>query len=395
LGTGKAPQNEGDDVSWYWNMVAGASSFMILGGFLMLPVTFETNAPNLRIPEGPAAVGIFAAAIAAAGLSFTVLLCFVVRDQLFQIQSIFLPAFTASALGLLSILYHFLIFQDRYTWNTPAFLATAVAIVSIITYATAVIWRKRSLRRLNRRSRDSRASGSRGVTAGDRDMPLQPLRHDSESTLWTNNPNNNNNNTNNNNNNNTTTTLLPPESTYYQNYNRNMFPSAYTDPPPPTTITEEDMQRQQMLMLLLTKPENPTTPDPSNASTFHIDWQGRDDDDPSSAAVVSPPTATSHPPPGGWYAPPREGETSACPTPLSAYPPASAISARPGVVRQLTAGELKPWDGVWREVRRPESREMRRREIEMGGGGGSGSGSGNVGVGAGAGAGAGAGGSWA
>ena len=148
----------------------------------------------------------------------------------------------------------------------------------------------------------------------------------------------------------TSQTALTQEQTYYANYNQNMFPSAYSRGPPvvpptgydPDSITEEEMQRQQMLMLLLTREHPSTSPDPTS-STYNIDWQGRDDED----------IAT---PSNGWYAPPSGA-------PSSAYPPTAYPS--PGITRQNT--DLRPWDGVWREVRRPSSqdlREARRREIE-------------------------------
>lgn len=282
----------------------------------MLPVTFEKK-PEEDLRVSQAVVGIFAVALLTTGFSLTGLLCFAVRSLLFQTDSIFLPSSTSCALGLLTVIYNFLLFH-RYHWNTPALLVTIAAAVGTVVYGSLSIWTQRKVKAIKTK------------------QPLLPvplttptttqMHRDSESTIW-------------------------QDATYYDNYNRNMFPSAYTPqqqpplPPQPDTgsLTEEEMQRQQMLMLLLAR-QDPSTTD-LTSSTFRIDWQGRDDEEP---------------PAGGYYAP--NSATS------SAYPQTAHPAS--GLTRQWT-NELRPWDGVWREVRRPKSQELRdarRREIEQGSG---------------------------
>ncbi|GIZ46377.1 hypothetical protein CKM354_000950400 [Cercospora kikuchii] len=296
------------DTAWYWRLVAVASSFMILGGFLMLPTTFDRD-PQTRISQ--AVIGIFAVALLAAGISFTALLCFAVRSPEFQADSVFLPAFTSCSIGLLTVLYNFTVFR-RYHWNTPALLVTVCAAVGTILYGGLLVWTQRKV-------------GAAKTRTQEQQLPVPMTHLPSESQ-----------------------TALTQEQVYQQNYNRNMFPTAYSREGPPATpntgydpesITEEEMQRQQMLMLLLNK-DSPSVPDTSS-STFRIDWQGREEEDT---------------PAGGWYAPQSSASSA---YPQSAFP-------TPGISRQGT-NELRPWDGVWREVRQPRSqdlREARRREIE-------------------------------
>ena len=93
---------ERDNVPWYWRIIALGSTVVILGGFLMLPITFDSQA-QLRMSK--AALGIFAVALLTAGFSFTALLCFAVRNPLFQADAVFLPSLTACAIGLLTIFY--------------------------------------------------------------------------------------------------------------------------------------------------------------------------------------------------------------------------------------------------------------------------------------------------
>ncbi|KAK4542688.1 hypothetical protein LTR36_006260 [Oleoguttula mirabilis] len=313
---------ERDAVSWYWRLVAIGSSFMILGGYLMLPATFD-NDPLLRVSKS--VVGIFAVALLTAGFSFTALLCFAVRNPLFQADAIFLPSLTSCALGLLTVFYDFLI-SSRYIWNTPALLLTIAASLSTIVYGALLIYTLRKIGVVK--------AGAPGIN-----VPMRPVSMSSTGGTW-------------------------QDSGYYENYVRNMYPASAHQPQPmgydPNAITEEEMQRQQMLMLLLQK-EQPPTPDPSQ-STFRIDWQGQEQDDA---------------PPHGYYAP-----QTAYP-PQSAYPQ-TAYTPQTGISRQWTA-ELPPWDRVWRGPQPPpargrvsssveqwqratsgERREERRREIEMG-----------------------------
>lgn len=286
----------------------------------MLPATFEKD-PKSQLRVSQAVVGIFAVALLTAGFSLSGLLCFAVRNPLFQADAVFLPALTSCALGLLTVLYDFIVFS-RYTWNTPALLVTVAAAVSTIVYGGLFIWTQRRIANVKSSNRPS----------GLQSMPIQltQQQRDSEATLW-------------------------QDQSYYENYNRNMFPTAHRptqqQPQPvagydPNNITEEEMQRQQMLMLLLAN-DQPSTPDPTQ-STFHIDWQGRDEDDGRHES--------------GLY------------TPQSAYPQTAYPGPSP-LMRQMTH-ELRPWDGVWRMpaavrngIPRPtsrESREVRRQEIEQG-----------------------------
>lgn len=282
----------------------------------MLPGTFERD-PDLRTTQ--AVIGVLGVALLTAGFSLTGLICFALRNPLFQADSVFLPSLLSCALGLLNVFYNFLVF-DRYTWNTPAVLTAVAAAVSTVAYAGLLFFAHRKITKVK----------------ANRPMEMMPpaqigyQHQDSETTLW-------------------------QDARYYENYTRNMWPTAHPpDRTPaahgPTSITEEEMQRQQMLMLLLQQKDRLETPD-ATSSTFHIDWREDDDNAPAE----------------GYYAP-GTGR------PATAHPGPS-----PGMVRQWT-NELemnaRPWDGVWRTVdarnprlHRPQSRELRearRLEIEQG-----------------------------
>ena len=297
----------------------------------MLPATFDSDA-KLRVSK--LGIGIFAVAVLTAGFCLTTLLTFAVRNPIFQADSVYLPALTSCALGLLTIFYDFII-SPRYVWNTPALLSIVAASVSTLTYAGLLIWTYRKINSV-------RARGPPILSQQPEELSRE-TSHSHSNSRW-------------------------QDPAYYENYIQNMFPaSARSQPQPagydPNSITEEEMQRQQMLMLLLHRDQGPS-PD-ATQSTFRIDWQGQEPDELPHA--------------GGYYAP-HPPSTST--TNSSAYP-LTAVSAN-----WPSPQQLRPWDGVWRSpapvsVSAPgrgrgpgeqyhsrdqsrEWREERRREIEMG-----------------------------
>jgi len=296
----------------------------------MLPATFDSD-PLLRASKS--VIGIFAVALLTAGLSLTGLLCFAIRDPTFQAESIFVPSLSSSVLGLLTIFYDFLI-SSRFSWNTPALLIVIAAAISTVVYGGLLFWTYRRIGDLRTRTATTLLHVRAPSAASD-----NPPYH------------------------------APG---YGENYVRNMYPASAhqtaqiqaTGGYDPNMITEEEMQRQQMLMLLLQREQQPS-PDPS-ADTFRLDWQIEQNQE-------------DRTPIQGYYAP---GSASAYPN--TAYPPSSVFSPqsgvqRPGVGRQWTPEQIRPWDGVMRGVSmrrqhydeswrrsRDVMREGSRRQTELG-----------------------------
>lgn len=96
---------------WYWRLIALLASWMILGGFV--PHKFSSNfgeglktdrlysryliLPGLYAKEpelkfSQAVLSVFVVALLTAGYSFTALLCFACRNEMFQAEAIFLYA---------------------------------------------------------------------------------------------------------------------------------------------------------------------------------------------------------------------------------------------------------------------------------------------------------------
>jgi hypothetical protein len=97
---------------WYWRLVALASSWMILGGsvasfsvasgmeanvcrsYLILPGLYANDLSQLKFRQS--ILSVFVVALLTAGYSFTALLCFACRNELFQAESVFMYARTSS-----------------------------------------------------------------------------------------------------------------------------------------------------------------------------------------------------------------------------------------------------------------------------------------------------------
>ncbi|KAH7066953.1 hypothetical protein BKA63DRAFT_131670 [Paraphoma chrysanthemicola] len=205
-----------ESTPWYWRLIALAASWMILGGYLILPGLYATE-PQLRFSQ--AVLSVFVVALLTAGYSFTALLCFACRNELFQAEAVFLPALASSALGLLSIAYNFGSSRS-YTWGTSAISGTVVATTATLTYTALLLW-----------------THSRIVKIKEKAGPRQ---------LWSN-------------------------ESYYSNFVQNMYPTASRAPAasPEAIISEDDRVNQQMALLLRKSDPRPS-PD-ANSATFRID----------------------------------------------------------------------------------------------------------------------------
>ncbi|KAL2356892.1 hypothetical protein BJ546DRAFT_1058513 [Cryomyces antarcticus] len=294
---------EKDEVASYWRLIAFAASWMILGGYLTLPATFD-NDPKLRV--GKSVLSIFAVALLTAGYSFTALLCFACRSWLFQLEAIFLPALASCTLGLLTILYSFLV-SSRYVWNVAAVLATIISSLSAVIYGILLLYTHRKISLV----RTQASNGSRVAN------------------LW-------------------------QERGYYSNYAANMFPLPRNNSDQSNNMptTEEEMTRQQMLMLLR-KSEPAASPDPSQ-STFHLDWPGMSPTDGGERLAV----------PRNIHGNVHEYYGQAPPPQQQYSPPWDGVWRGRG---DLQHPQPQRWDmmrSVSEEARL--GREARRREIEMG-----------------------------
>ncbi|KAF2736326.1 hypothetical protein EJ04DRAFT_490099 [Polyplosphaeria fusca] len=210
-------QNDREGTPWYWRLIALAASWMILGGYLILPGLYS-KANDLKFSQ--AVLSVFVVALLTAGYSFTALLCFACRNEMFQAEAIFLPALTSSFLGLLTIAYNFLSSRG-YQWNTAAITGTVISTASSVLYAILLLWTHRRIVKIKETS-NSRAQ-----------------------KLWS-------------------------EQSFYNNFIQNMYPSTRSPNQPTDLPISEDERINQQMALLLMKADSGPSPDAQSA-TFRID----------------------------------------------------------------------------------------------------------------------------
>ncbi|KAF2466433.1 uncharacterized protein BDR25DRAFT_345631 [Lindgomyces ingoldianus] len=298
-------QHDRDYTAWYWRFIALTASWMILGGYLILPGLYAKD-PELKFSQ--AVLSVFVVALMTAGYSFTALLCFACRNEMFQAEAIFLPALTSSALGLLTIAYNFLS-SRRFLWNTAAITGTVISTTSTVLYGILLLWTHRRIVKIKE------ASSTRTAN------------------LWS-------------------------EQSFYTNFIQNMYPSTCTNAtgpnPAEVPLTEDDRIVQQMAMLLMKNDPGPS-PDAASA-TFRIDLpedrEERERQANSQELLGTPPTA--HP---DWNR--SRANSNSRPDSLSEEQAwqrwdRGRTAARPSSV------------GARSNHSRAMSREERRREIEMG-----------------------------
>lgn len=353
---------------WYWRLIATASTWMILGGYvsatlnlslvkslktncsfcsyLILPSTFETD-PQLRFSKG--VLSIIIVALLTGGYALTVLLYIACPSVLFRLESIFIPTASVSAFSFFAILYA-LASSNRYTFSLApcpvslALSATSATLYGALAYFTdrRILGLKGKTDRIREWRRHTRAASTPTITQSNNLCYSSggyndPVAGTSSAATATNQG-----------------SYMEPN--YYANFIANMHPTArkYHRSNYPPGVSDDEMVAQQMAALLKKKDSDPS-PDASS-STFRLDWNFNEEDDidPLTGAKRKP-TFDMNSPAGRRAVQEARGQRSGRSTPLLKITKALGISgAERG--RSENRGE---------EGARAKSREERRREIEM------------------------------
>ncbi|PNS18258.1 High mobility group protein 20A [Sphaceloma murrayae] len=421
---------EKDTIPWYWRVAAGISSWLIVGGFLMLPATFD-NSDGFKVSK--TAIASLGIALSASGVGASLVLLVIVRNPIFVADTILPRAFTSSLMGLLTALYSFLV-QRRYVWNLAAILTVTFAACLTMTYGVLLFYTQRRIAACKGHGKPQHIPLRSHTSYEDARTAYEPSIH-SQHPLPTNPA--------------TPHEPVPDtrqrEETFYNNYLNNLYPmlgspsntgapvtaapqtpgtpwdaqSVVSERPPPPPInrpppdasmlTEEELTRQQMLMLLLNRPEPARPVDPSgqplrSETSYHIDWSGDEIQTPivgpDHSRTTSIPAATIPQrtlPSGPAMSPPMnlrpqtEAITPARPHHSHTRSTSSSKAIEAGMPANEAPGVPPPygkhWDGVWRSTADiPQDRlhpafresrflhtggvrEARRREIERQGSG--------------------------
>ncbi|KAI5195354.1 hypothetical protein E4T39_08255 [Aureobasidium subglaciale] len=232
--------NRADGVQWYWRIAAICAACLILGGFLVVPSTFDTQ-PQLRVSQ--TILGGFGIGLLALGFSLAALASFCSRSWAFSAEHIFVPCIFACLIGFLNVLYCFSI-STRFKWNVTAMTTTIGAAVAAFVFTVLYFFARRRL---------ARPQHEQNVLPDHIDLLRRPSNASAAGSYHT--------------------------QSYFANHFANMYPAARTSPPnvavtPPNELPVNDTEMQRRRMSdLLHKPEPHISPatSPFNRIDFNLD----------------------------------------------------------------------------------------------------------------------------
>jgi len=316
---------EKEGVPWYWRLVAQVASWMILGGYLILPSTFDSD-PQLRFSKGVLAIIIVA--LLTGGYSLTALLLFACPSILFRLDNIYLPVFSVSLFGFLATMYAFAT-SPRYSFSdASAPISLALAIGSAGIYGILALTAQRKISRM---------------TVHQETNPYHRSMSGTPTGMW-------------------------QDPIYYQNFVQNMHPAARSPSiwdgasslsvAPPT---DDDLVNQQMARLLKKNDPGPSLDAPQN-ETFRLEWPpGAEDEEMDQFGRRRMRTFSGSN--SGFLSPGQvRGYRSNSDNTRDGRPGAWA---RIGQVVRPDRGRQNSDRTDGRGHRRTQSREERRREIEL------------------------------
>jgi hypothetical protein len=152
---------------------------MILGGYLILPTTFNED-PNLRFNKGVLAIIIVA--LLTGGYSLTALVWFACPASLFRLDHIFIPVFSVSMFAFCATCYA-LASSSRYVFSQASAPVTlALTLASALLYGVFSLMMSRRVKKMRTPSEPSQYAQNTAPAAGGWQDPSQ---YQTYTTLYT------------------------------------------------------------------------------------------------------------------------------------------------------------------------------------------------------------------
>lgn len=129
-----------DEIPSSWKFAASGANWAMLAGFLALPSAFDDDSSKFKLPQQ--VLQALAFTLLVLGYLGTGVICWRQKNQLFQHDTIFMPGFTSSLLGLISTLFN--VYGKVYTppdqqWSGSSISATIVSAVFTIFYGANAV----------------------------------------------------------------------------------------------------------------------------------------------------------------------------------------------------------------------------------------------------------------
>ncbi|KAI5783687.1 hypothetical protein EDC01DRAFT_789363 [Geopyxis carbonaria] len=145
---------EMDRIHWAWKLLCSVANWLMLAGFIVLPSAFDEDDSKFRLSQ--TALRYSAVVLLILGYLTTGFLCWRFKNPLFQLEGVFMPGFTSSALGMMSSLFS--VYGKVYDagesqWGGTAITAVTLSAVFMLLYGTTAMSADRAIARIREHDR--------------------------------------------------------------------------------------------------------------------------------------------------------------------------------------------------------------------------------------------------
>jgi hypothetical protein len=132
-----------------WKLLATLSTLLLLSGFLLLPITFDTDA---RLRSSLTPIIILVVLLTTAGLALMTVCWITCPSVLFRLETILLPGFGSCTLGFINIVWGLAITTGKYDTGNAAFsISLGVTLTCAIIFGVLAILCQRKIEKMARR----------------------------------------------------------------------------------------------------------------------------------------------------------------------------------------------------------------------------------------------------
>jgi hypothetical protein len=227
---------ERDRIPWYYRAIALVASWLVLGGFILFPLVFTSDADNIKTSR-TALVSIGAAFFITGYIAISVT-AVLNKSILFCFDAVLLPILTSSVIGLAAVVFNHSLHKTFPVSDIYIIIPLTLASISTVTSACLAGYTYHRIKLI------TQSDNRRKIRMIREEAAAWPgALHDSTSMQ----------------------SLLPAPQQQQRDFAQRGSVGSVS-----AMIPEDEQQRQQLLRLLLRR-EAARQPSPDSESTYHID----------------------------------------------------------------------------------------------------------------------------
>ncbi|OOF95482.1 hypothetical protein ASPCADRAFT_6004 [Aspergillus carbonarius ITEM 5010] len=131
-------QADQETVSAFWRLLAACSSYLVLAGFLVMPLAFGNEDKQSHVDQTSTIIA--ASVLIAIGYATSLMLvCFQGHERAYLLHSLFLPCIASNLLALLNVLLNVL-YYNLHPLGTLEIASLSLPSAFAFLYAVGVLW---------------------------------------------------------------------------------------------------------------------------------------------------------------------------------------------------------------------------------------------------------------